>query len=223
VYCVAAGFKPYRILHTHRFDADTRVVLFDYSSRALEFRRRLLREWDGTDYPAFLQQSFRDSPPDTYFQLWAGKKPGEVDQSDVVMLWKAETDRWGGEEAFQKHWNRCRSLPHEFVLCDLLANPQALCERLKPDPSAVLWWSNAFFTIYANWLFTIAERRERYSRFIQGVACRAPAAFLYGADHVNSSVNSIRADEYAARFAPDICDSADGLVPAQFHRLQIRS
>src|SRR5262249_14717252 len=111
VYCVAAGFKPYRILHTHGFDSRTRVGLFDYSPRALEFRHRLIRDWDGTDYPAFLQKAFRDSPPDTYFQLWAGLSPAEVAPSDVERLWRAETDRWGGEETFQKNWNLCRSLP----------------------------------------------------------------------------------------------------------------
>ena len=32
LYSVAAGFKPNRILETHGFDANSRVVFFDYSS-----------------------------------------------------------------------------------------------------------------------------------------------------------------------------------------------
>ena len=59
VYGVAAGFKLYRILDTHGFDANTRVVFFDYSPRALEFRQLLLREWDGRDYPRFLRAAAR--------------------------------------------------------------------------------------------------------------------------------------------------------------------
>jgi hypothetical protein len=223
LYCVAAGFKPYRILYTHGFDQETRVVLFDYSAKALEFRQRLLREWDGTNYPAFLRKAFREGPPDTYFQLWAGLAPAEVADSDVDQLWKAEIDRWGDQETFQKHWNLCRSLPHEFVLCDLLENAGPLLERVRSERNAAVWWSNAFFTIYSNWLFTIAERRSRYARFVNGLASRAPALFLYGADHVNSSVNSVRADEYAALLGPDGRDAGDGLIPARFHRLQIRS
>ena len=60
-------------------------------------------------------------------------------------------------------------------------------------------------------------------RFITGLASSAPALCLYGADHVNSSVNSIRADLYASQFAQAGREPADGLVPARFHRLQIRS
>ena len=91
----------------------------------------------------------------------------------------------------------CRALPHEFVLCDLLEDPRPLLERVRSEPAAVIWWSNAFFTIYSNWFFTIAERRQRYVSFINGLAETAPGLYLYGADHMNSSVNSIRADEYA--------------------------
>ena len=223
VYCVAAGFKPYRILKTHGFGPETRVVFFDYSEMALEFRRRLLGEWDGANYPAFLQKTFRESPPDSYFQLWAGLSPSEVAESDVHELWKAETDRWGGEQTFQKHWNLCRSLRHEFVHCDLLQDPRPLFERIVPGRNSVVWWSNAFFTIYSNWFFTISERRERYLRFITGLAASEPELLLYGADHVNSGVNSIRAGEYAARLGPDGKGASDGLNPARFHRVQVRS
>jgi len=223
VYCVAAGFKPYRILKTHGFGPDTRVVFFDYSAMALEFRRRLLREWDGANFPAFLQKTFRETPEECYFQLWAGLSPSEVAETDLDQLWKAEINRWGNEETFQTHWNLCRSLPHEFILCDLLEDPRPLLTRIRPSRNAVIWWSNAFFTIYSNWFFTIPERRERYLRFITGLAASEPDLFLYGADHVNSGVNSIRAGEYAARLGSDGSDASDGLFPARFHRVQVRS
>jgi hypothetical protein len=220
VYGVAAGFKTYRILDTHGFDADTRVVCFDYSPRALEFRRRLLREWDGRDYPRFLRAAFREMLHDSYFQLWADCSPAEVADEDLAEVWRAETDRWGGERAFWEHWNRCRSLRHEFVCCDLLEDPQPLLDRLREERSAALWWSNAFSTIYSNWFLTIEERRRRYRTWIEALAARAPSLWLYGADHVNSSVNAIRAGEYAARLPRE---GGDELSPGQYHRLQIRS
>ena len=167
-----------------------------------------------------MRKAFRELSPDTYFWLWADLSPDQIAISDLDHLWKAETDRWGGPEAFQKNWALCRSLPHEFVLCDLVEDPGPVLERLRNEPAAVIWWSNAFFTIYSNWIFSIAERRQRYARFIEGLAERAPGLYLYGADHMNSSVNSIRADEYARLLTRD---AGDGLVPAEFHRLQIRS
>ena len=47
LYCVAAGLKPNRILATHGVDADSRVVFFDYSQQALDFRRGLDGECGG--------------------------------------------------------------------------------------------------------------------------------------------------------------------------------
>jgi hypothetical protein len=223
VYGVAAGFKPYRILKTHGFDATTRLVLFDYSPRALEFRERLLAEWDGADYPAFLREAFRAMPADTYFQLWADLSPAQVADADLEQLWQAEIARWGDAATFQRHWALCRKLPHEFVVCDLLETPERLLERIRPEPRAAVWWSNAFFTIYSNWHFRIAERRLRYTRFINGLAAAAPEIFLYGADHLNSSVNATRARQYAAHLADAARDNAGELTPAGFHRLQIRS
>ena len=41
LYTVSAGFKPNRILQTHGFDANTRMVVFDYSPQGLKFRRLL--------------------------------------------------------------------------------------------------------------------------------------------------------------------------------------
>ena len=220
VYGVAAGFKPYRILDTHGFDAETRVVFFDYSPRALEFRQRQLREWDGDDLPRYLRAAFREMPADTFFQLWADCSPADVAAADLAEVWRAETDRWGGERAFQEHWNRCRSLRHEFVYCDLLEDPRPLLDRVQSERSAVIWWSNAFSTIYSNWFLTIDERRRHYLTWIEGLAARAPSLLLYGADHINSSVNSIRADEYDVLFARNC---SDALNPGQFHRLQIRN
>ena len=145
--------------------------------------------------------------------------PADVAAADLSEVWRAETDRWGGERAFQEHWNRCRSLPHEFLCCDLMEGPEPLLDRVQAERSAVIWWSNAFSTIYSNWFLTIDERRRRYLAWIEGLAARNPSLLLYGADHINSSVNSIGADEYRALAR----NGDDDLNPGQFHRLQIRS
>ncbi len=100
-------------------------------------------------------------PADTHFQLWAGATPETVFETDLAAAWRAEVRHWGGEDAFQEHWMRCRKLPHEFVRCDLLEDAQPLFERIAPEKSAAIWWSNAFFTLYGNWHYSIAERRRR--------------------------------------------------------------
>ena len=46
LYSVAAGFKPNRILHSHGFAPDTRIVYFDYSPNALAVKKHLVDQWE---------------------------------------------------------------------------------------------------------------------------------------------------------------------------------
>jgi hypothetical protein len=221
LYCVAAGLKPNKILQTHGLGDRTRVVFFDYSPQALEFRRLLLREFDGTDYPRFLRGAFERLPaPGTFFHLWSGLSPDQVDRRDLERQWESELLQWGGAEAFREHWAAYRKLPHEFVHCDLLNEPGELFARVADEDGAVVWWSNAFFTVHSNWFYPAAERARRYGDWVRVLAARCPRAALYGADHNNVSVNAVRAAAYADRFAQG---GDDCLVPLKVQRCQIRS
>ncbi len=178
MYCVAAGFKPYRILKTHGFDATTRVVHFDYSPRVLEFRQRLIDDWDGVDYPAFLQKTFAAMPADTYFpalgrpgsRLRGGERPRPA--------LECRTRSMGKPGVVSESLEPLPISAPRFILCDLMAHPEVLFEHIRAEANAVIWWSNAFFTIFSNWIFTIAQRRERYLDFINGLAAIAPAPFF---------------------------------------------
>ena len=55
LYSVVASFKPNMILHKFGFYDDTEIVFYDYSKQALAFKKLLLKEWDGEDYPSFFR------------------------------------------------------------------------------------------------------------------------------------------------------------------------
>jgi hypothetical protein len=221
LYSVAAGLKPNRILQTHGFDTGTRVLFFDYSPKALEYRQLMVREWDGEDYPRFVRYAFRKIPaPPAMYQLGGDVSPEEAEGGGMDRLWREETGQWGGEPAFKEHWRAYRGLRHQYVLCNLLADPEDLLGHIEDRPGSVIWWSNAFFTVYSNWFHTVEERKDIYDAWVRGLAARAPGIFLYGADYNNSSVNHIRAGEYAARYRRA---GSDCLTPADLHSCQIRS
>jgi hypothetical protein len=157
---------------------------------------------------------------ETFFQLWDGTTPETVDHRDLEALWRQELDRWGGATAFKTHWDACRALKHDYVACDLLNNQRPLLERMERRPDSVIWWSNAFFTVYSNWLHTAAERRRFYVAWVAALAERDPDIYLYGADSDNSSVNALQARAYAERLARA---GSDELVPRRDHRIQIRN
>lgn len=220
LYTVAAGFKPNRILETHGFDAKTRMVVFDYSRPGLEFRRLMHEQWDGVDYPDFLRFLFKAlSPSDVHYVLWDNATPETVDWSDVEARWQAELAAWGGAQALRAHWHRFRDIRVEYVWCNLLTDPAPLLERVRKEPAAVIWWSNAFFSIHSNWFHTAADRRQRYLNFINALAARAPELYLYGADSNNISVNFVQARAYRDWFRQA---GDDELEPARWHRHEIR-
>ena len=198
LYCVAAGLKPNRLLETHAFDAASRVVFFDYSDRALDFRRRLDADWDGRDYPAYIRRAFSQCDGAHYF-LWPGVSPENMDWPAMERLWASELDRWGGAEAFAAHWRRYRGLRREYLRCDIL-HADLLIDRIRDERGAVIWWSNAFCTVHTARRYALEEKRRLYENWIRRLARAAPNVFVYGSDHANISVNGLTARAYRAGY-----------------------
>lgn len=207
LYSVASGFKPNMLLHLHGFTPATRVVFFDYSPAALAVRRWLVENWDGRDFPALVPALSKAFPPsEMYYQVPGGEADTALSQVAVEAAWHHELERWGGAAIFHEHWERYRSLSHEYVDCDLLDDPGPLLRRVNGD-HGVIWWSNAFFTVYGNWFHLPAHRRERFEHFIASFAAAAPDLLLYGSDDNNSCINCITAADYDDRyFAAHVSD-----------------
>lgn len=201
LYSVAAGFKPNRILATHGFNNETRVVYFDYSPNALAVKQYIVEQWDGDDFPSFIQQLFNRFPsPETYYQLWNDLTPDAVDRKDIERQWQEEIERWGGESMFRDHWRAYRTLSHEYVCCDLLTDAQPLLDRVTDEERAVIWWSNAFFTMYGNWFYSLDQRQSAYEAWLESLASINPRMHCFGSDYNNSNVNRIQAGECWDRY-----------------------
>jgi hypothetical protein len=220
LYSVAAGFKSNHILRTHGFGPRTRVIFFDYSRQGLTFKKLLRDEWDGEDYPMFLRYVLRKlPPPETYYPMWMDLTPDKIDWSDMEKTWQSELACWGGPQAFKDHWQKYRRLAHEYVHCDLLDRGQPLLDRMERQPGAVIWWSNAFFTVLSNWQYTLPERKAIYDGWIEQLVRRNPDLWLYGFDYNNTAVNHLRAGPYRDAY---VREGGDYLKPAPLHCVQIR-
>ncbi len=194
LYAVAAGFKANRILHTHGFDRRTRMVVFDYSPLALDLRKILVEEWNGTDLPAFVER-IAGRVPDAFYQLWGNlwaTQPGFLDMEMVRGIWAKELRTWGGEEAFQEHWARYRQIPHGYVHCDLFGDPEPLLEVLGTGPREVMWWSNAFHSVNSVWFYPRQERHRIYRQWLADIAAINPDLLLYGTDVENLDLGGTR-------------------------------
>lgn len=220
LYSVAAGFKPNMILHSLGFDEATRMVFYDYSKTALEIRKFIVAEWDGEDFPQFVRYLMKKfSSSDVFYQLWANLGPDEIAWDDLQQLWLDEIEKWGGESVIKEHWKAYRNLQHEYVLCNLFKDQTSLLAAIDNQPNAAIWWSNAFFTIYSNWLYTADERKIIYDNWLTKLAERNPDIFLYGSDYNNINVNHIRVGEYLERY---LIDGNNYLKPDRFFKHELR-
>ena len=220
LYCVAAGFKPNRILSTHGFDEKTEILFFDYSLNALNVRKLIDQEWDGEDYPRFIKYILKRFPhPETFYHLWASLSPDELDWKDMDRLWQDEITKWGDEKAIKNHWVMYKQIKHDYIQCNILTEQQKLLEQIDASPNSVVWWSNAFFTIYSNWLYIIDEKKRFYDSWIAGLVEKNPYIFLYGSDYNNISINHVQAGEYFRYYSKY---GGDYLNPYNLRRREIR-
>jgi len=220
LYSVAAGFKPNMMLHALDFDHSTRMVYFDYSTTALQMRKVINSKWDGEDFPRFVRYLMEQFPPgEVFYQLWAGLSPDEIAWNDLEQLWRNEIEKWGGESVFKEHWTAFRDIRHEYVHCNLLTDRGGLLTAIDDQPNSAIWWSNAFFTIYSNWLYTADERKAIYDSWLEQLAARNPDIFIYGSDYNNINVNHIRVGEYMEQY---LSEDDNCLKPGRFFKHEIR-
>lgn len=207
VCCVAAGFKPNHILQTNGFTEQTEVLFFDYSNAALTTRQQMVEQWDGDDFPHFVRYLFKTNPhPETFYQLWHETTPDNVNWEDIEWFWQHELSHWDSPAQFKQHWQNYRQLPHQYIACNLLTEPQQLLKKLEAKKHTYVWWSNAFFTVNSNWFYSSAQRKQLYQRWIESIAKQAPHARLNGADYNNVAVNGITAEHYLSNYNRQPCD-----------------
>ena len=128
---MAAGLKTNWILQTHGFDEKTRLVYFDYSQQALDFKKLLHEEWNGEDYPEFLRYLFtKIKPGEAFYQLWGGFSPQDMAWDTVREAWTREISRWGGEAVIKEHWRRAKQLRVDYVLCNILEDQEPIAPQL---------------------------------------------------------------------------------------------
>ena len=189
LYAVAASFKPNMILHHYGFEEDSEVVFFDYSKPSLAFKKLLVTEWDGEDYPAFLdyaQKKYRiDETGGNETQNLSRKK-----------LWEREIAWWGSEKIIKEHWEKYRSLKHTYIHTDICVNPEKVTKLITPEENSVIWWSNAFHTVGAQYLRGLSGVKNCYEDWIKQIDEKNPDIWILGKDYLDRPIEGNRLKDY---------------------------
>ncbi len=175
VYAVAAGFRPLQLLNACQYHSGTRVVYFDYSQSALNFKKWLWKNWDGRDYNAAI--GFYKTQVDPQFSpIWFVGK-------NYDSQWKEVLDYFGGEDAWLELWQAYRKLEHEFIHCSLFDDYTSLTNDMKQHlGNNLVWFSNSFHTEAALRHYSGNKLKEMYNQCLANFAKNNTSIQICGTD-----------------------------------------
>jgi len=189
LYSVAASFKPNMILNTFGFGDDTEVVFYDYSKPALAFKKLLLTHWDGTDYPSFISWALSK-----YNFSETGGAGTETKTRQE--LWEREIQAWGSEKNIQEHWLRYKKLKHTYVHVDICESPEKITKLITNEKDSVIWWSNAFHTVNAQYVRGLQGVKDCYNKWLENINDQNPNIWILGKDYLDKPVEGNILKEY---------------------------
>ena len=181
--------KPNFILNRFGFRDTTKVTYFDYSKQALAYKRMLLENWDGEDYPTFIE--------------WAKSKYAinetagiRTENETIEDLWLRELRYWGSEKELKNHWENYKTLDHEYIYCDVCENPEKLTNKIVGNGTQVIWWSNVFHTVNAHYLRGLQGVKTCYNKWISQINSKDNNMYIMGKDYLNRPVEGSTLEEY---------------------------
>ena len=193
LYSVAASFKPNMILNTFGFEENTEVIFYDYSKPSLAFKKLLVTQWDGEDYPAFVTWAL-----DKYqFSETGGVETQTLSRRE---LWEREIQWWGSESKIKSHWDKYKTLNHSYVHVDICESPEKITSKITPEEHSVIWWSNAFHTVNAQYVRGLQGVKDCYNNWIRQITENNPNIWILGKDYLDRPVEGKQIKNY-------VCDS----------------
>jgi len=190
LYSVAASFKPNMILNHFDFHESTEVVFYDYSKPSLAFKKLLVTQWDGEDYPAFITWALGK-----YSFSETGGTETEIYTRDE--LWKREIEWWGSEKAIKDHWDKYKKLKHSYIHVDICESPEKITTKITDEENSIIWWSNAFHTVNAQYVRGLQGVTDCYNTWIKQIVNKNPNIWILGKDYLDRPIEGKQIKEYA--------------------------
>jgi len=164
IYCVAAGFKPMQLMDRCKWHQNTRMVYFDYSESALNFKKWLCENWDGRNYIAAIE-TYKTKVDTEFKPIWFSGR-------DITPEWVRTMEVFGGEDAWLELWQKYREIPHKYIKTNLFGDYTELIadmEQNKRGRNNLIWFSNSFNTEAAVRNFNRRRLQDLYLKFLEDV------------------------------------------------------
>jgi len=178
IYCVAAGFKPLQLMNQCEWHLNTRMVYFDYSDSALNFKKWLYENWDGRDYIGAINY-YKTNVDKSFRPIWFLDK-------DMTSEWDRTVEVFGGEAAWLELWRVYRLIPHKFIKTNLFGDYNELIADITENKrsNSLIWFSNSFNTEAAVRNFTRRQLQDLYLKFLEEVKDSSFSVQVCGTDQL---------------------------------------
>jgi len=129
-----AGFKLLYLSFKYGIDLDsTKYVWFDFDAYSVKFKRLMVENWDGSNYPEFVKQFCKDNPDANTDLL-----------KNVDKQWLNIVEQFGGMDNWLDFWTQVKLCKHEFIEVDLIKDYHKITNVLDNDKSTFFWASNIY-------------------------------------------------------------------------------
>jgi len=165
----AAGFKYLDLLN---FNENVKFIFYDYNQESIDWLRKLHAEWDGNDYPAYLESQHSDVKS-LYKYIHSS-----IEENQQLLF-----EEFGGEDNFKELWARFKASRVEFTNCNLFEIDQikSLLHRADRD-EVFFYYSNIFATDVTTTLYNLDTVNTKYQEFIALIYKYFPEAKTFGTD-----------------------------------------
>jgi len=178
---VCGGIKPAIITNQPYFTPNTKVILFDISSMAIEWQRWLRQHWDG-----------RKNSLETVFENFKNQYPQALPQyfgyMGILGNFEWVLQNTCSEQEFVDIWTHWLTLDVEFCKINLLdqVDQESLINKLSQmGTNAYIWTSNLF---YMDWQLIMQEpgyARQCHAQFVNLLKKSELSILLENENHIS--------------------------------------
>lgn len=185
IYSVASGFFSLHLLKKSNWDSNTKIIYFDFSQVALDFKKYLVENWDGENYELIIK-NFITSYDQEVKPLWhtginflSGNIPIEFYEQ-----WNKTIEHFGGKENWLTFWNNYKNLEHQYHKINIIENSDSLIniiiENKIENRYDVVWFSNCFNTSESVLYFTPEQLNNSYYLLTKDILNKADKTLVFG-------------------------------------------
>lgn len=127
-------------------DTLKRVLWYDFNAYSVAWMKLVLAEWDGRDFESFYRRNIDRVISD-----------GVIDPDNVIFdsdLVDKFLERMGGEDAWLQTWQQIQQLEHDFVVADIVKQPENIVDRLNTGDQPVFFQCTNIWQYESNYLNT---------------------------------------------------------------------